>query len=241
MTNENKELSLTTDNKDGLEYIKALTGEFGLPASTQYISFNGNDGKFYQGSGEAKVEISDTINGTIVRIAKRVETKYKSKVCKTPVRSNEEVYIGGEIELFDRSTGESVGFVDYQEAKEKYDLGYSEILYIALDEMGGEIVKLTVKGSSLSPLWAYLRTPGENASIIQWKTKFKSEEFKSDLGDTFYKIKFEKSGELSKEELQKALDGLSSLNVAPVKSINKANITIDKGDIIDENGEPFES
>lgn len=238
MTNE-----LTVTGDGGLEAIKAMTGEATAPQGTQFITFNGDKeadggGKFYQGTGEAKVEIGTEINGTILRVATKVETKYLSKISNVVAKSAEVMSTQGGITLYD-NFGTEIETGEYQDLKAKYDLGFKQILYISLDEMNGEVVKLSVGGGSLSPLWDYLKLPGKDGSIVQFKTKFEAESYKADTG-VFHKLKLTKTGDNSKEELQTQLDNLSKLGVPAVKTAEKA---LPDGAIIDENGNeiPFKS
>lgn len=228
MTKKKEELSLSVDNAEQIDYIKKLTGEFGVPAGMQWVSFNGNTGKFYQGTGDNKIEIGDAVSGTIVRVAVRVETQFESRV-PVKVRSNELLNTQGEIELYSLDNNELVDTLEYAEAKDKYDLKFSQILYIALDEMGGEVVKLQVSSSrSLKALWGYLGSFGKD-TVIRWKTSMGAAEFKAEKGGKFFHITFTRGEELDAETTQLMLTHLSAINVEPVK---KASKMINDGDTI---------
>lgn len=238
MSEENKDLALTTEDQDGIDLIRKMTGEYGaqdMSTLPQYINFSGKDGNYAEKVGEDYIEIGKEIHGTIFKVTKKVQTAMGSKTASVNVRSGE-VNDTSNLELVDIVSKDVIATGDYMDLKDEYDLKLSNVLYMYLEEMD-TYVRLEIKGSSLGNLWKYLQGFGKNDTVARWKTKFGVDkaEFTDDTGMKikYYKATFARDGEVEKEKLQGILDELAKTQQALGATIEKKLELTDTGEEVD--------
>lgn len=137
--------------------------------------------------------------------------------------------------VIDRGTG--------KELKERNpDLKFKQMIYFLLD---GKIVKLQVKGSSLTNLFrteeqakeektetGYFNQFGKDEHIFQVWTTLEAEKYSKKIGakvKTFYRIKFVKGNELPKQEMEKVAEKINYI-FDKIQAIEKAKSEKNKGE-----------
>lgn len=138
----------------------------------------------------------------------------------------------------DRGTG--------KELKERHpDLSFKQIVYFLYN---GELVRLQIKGSSLSNLFrtkeqaeaekketgndvaiGYFQQFGKDEHKFQYWTQIEPEKFEKKIGNkikTFYKIKFIKGNKLSEQEMENVAEKINYI-YDKIQSIEKAKLARD--------------
>jgi hypothetical protein len=181
-----------------LNEIREFTGESSLMPNINkipFIQFDGKTGMFSKVDGGKDANgkniltpIGNELIGTIIRVRKQISSA-KSSVLK--VYSNEFNSYSDVIDIYDRAANNLIATASYSQLQEKYGkevIKLSEIVYIFFEE---KLWRMSVKGTSLNPLWDYLRSFGENDTVLRYATHMTSYANKNDQGD-FMVMKFAK-------------------------------------------------
>jgi len=218
-----------TMTQEEINEIRAFTGEDTLMTikKTPFIQFDAETGIFSKVDGKGEdgknilIPIGKELTGVIIRVRKQIASS-KSSLLK--VYSNEFSSYNDVIEIFDKGANQSIACATYSQLQEKYGkevIKLSEIVYIFFEE---KLWRMSVKGTSLNPLWDYLRSFGENDTVIRYKSHLTSIDDKNEFGE-FKVLKFTK-GELvaNFEQLWsdlKKLDGTFSPSQRQQKKLDK--------------------
>jgi len=231
---ENKDLALTTENAEGIELVRQLTGEYGIndnPNKLKWINFSGKDGNYTFKEGDEVQVIGTAITGTIFKVTKKVQSDMNSE---HNVRSNEFASME-DITILDGKTGDVKESGNYIDLKPKYDLKLLNILYLYVAELD-RYCKLQIGGASLGGLWDYLGSFGSKDTVARWVTNFGVEEAefkdKKGLKVKYFKATFTKGAEVTSDKLPGILAELSKVNIELSSVVEKKLELKDTGEEI---------
>lgn len=185
------------------------------------ITFNGETGKFIYthmlGEKDAegkypKKEIGDSLQVVFLKI-RRILSKYNKK--EPSLTTSEHNTPDDMVMLFGKNEKGTA-----RQLREKYpELRTQQIVYAYLPKRD-EVVRLTVKGSSLGSdnkpkgvlgFYEYLATFGKDEHIFDFHTNLSASKEEGELGE-YYSIKFEKGERLPENLLEKAIEKLGAIH-----------------------------
>ncbi|MCK9544690.1 MAG: hypothetical protein M0R03_21950 [Novosphingobium sp.] len=220
-----EEKGLTTEmSQEEINEIRQFTGEKNISRGPKvpFLIFDGNTGMFSKvaedkdENGETVFEeLGKEIECTIIRCRKQIGS---GKNSKTKVYSSEFESYNDEVDIIDRETNTRVDRATYSELKEKYGkdvIKLNEIVYLFYND---ELFRLSVKGTSLAPLWNYLSSFKTDDTVLRYITKIYSIEESNSFGD-FSVMTFKKNGEV--KDWRKFWDQLKDLNSSFTNTIEK--------------------
>ena len=196
MKNNDKSLAIPMSEEE-LREIRNFTGESKMSKVKKipFIVFDGKTGKFSKTTDEKDMygktvleEIGTELECTIIRCRKQISS---GKSCKQKVYSDEFESYNDVVSIFDREGGGVVDTASYKVLRDRYGkdmIKLSEIVYVVYEE---KFWRMSVKGTSLQPLWGYLSSFGNDDTVLRYKTKISSIAESNEFGD-FMVLTFEK-------------------------------------------------
>jgi hypothetical protein len=190
------------------EQLAEMMGEKNIvrPAQQQYpiIRLQGNKGVFMRldigadGKYEKPKEIGQVVEGEIIAVRRQL-----SEFTKQYTRSSNEFdELTDEIIVWERANGTKAQQVfkgHYQDARKKFQGIRSR--YQLYTIIGGELVKVVIKGSGLGNLFEYFHELKDaRLHIIEVKTRIEPAQETGELG-SYYATTFTNAGAVSEEHL----------------------------------------
>lgn len=223
---EDKNLVPFSDSE--LDDIRKFTGESGMikPVRVPFLIFDARNGMFSKTTpekdenGKSILEnVGQSVTGVIIRMRKQIAS---SKDTKEKLYSREFEGYNDVVDLYSRDTKDVIATGTYTTLKDRFGkkaVKLNEVVYMFFEE---QLLKLSVKGTSLAPLWEYASSFGKDDTVLRYNTILTSVDDSNEFGE-FKVLKFTKGEPVADwrklwNEL-KVLD--ASISSTAVKHINK--------------------
>jgi len=242
----NSEKALSTEEQaKKIAVLRQLSGE-GNRMAINYVNFNGEVGKYLRGTNKKdektgktiKEDLGDTFEGVLLKKRNRINT-YTPKRQDLSYNSAEFDGMGDRIKLYDGNK-KLVSQGTFRELKEEYNtdgqkklVAMEAVLYIK--QQGAEILtKLCVSGASLSKLFDYFGSFGNDDSMTRYVTKLGAQKESNEFGDYFV-MTFQKGDPIDIDEainMQKALSTVLAITSKKVE-VSNSPTSENQGEVID--------
>lgn len=184
-----EEKGLVPMSQSEIDEIRQFTGESKIDNKPRvpYLIFDAKTGIFKKSTGEKDEkgnsilkEIGTEMECTIIRCRKQIGS---SKDAPQKVYSQEFESYNDMVTIIDRDSNTKLDTGSYTDLKDRYGkktIRLNEVVYLFHEN---ELFKLSVKGTSLAPLWAYLSSFGKEDTVLRYKTKISSFDDSNEYGD----------------------------------------------------------